>query len=218
MTRRRKIVVPPGRSKTRSIAERQRELVARIADLKSARSLETDFTRRRRLRGQLTLARATLRKLESKMRRSEAAVAAVIAPNPGWRLICRRQFRTATELFNAGAEISPEALGRNFRAFLENRFVEWVPPGTPITVKAQKLAAPPPAAKPNPKVVIVHDADAVSSYRRTVKAVADAIDGDFARARILVQLDPLGSELYQRSQRIMGEIAERSRKPMETLL
>lgn len=122
--------------------------------------------------------------IEDEMRQQHDSVA-VVPPTPGWRLIAHRQFQTGTQQFNVGCEVPVESLGKNFRAFLSGHYVEWHPPSVPITVTAKPLPPPPAPPKGNPPIEIIHDLDAVASWKATVSLMTERCDGNAARARAI---------------------------------
>jgi hypothetical protein len=199
-------------------AARAAELRDRIAALSEALASEKDFSRQCRLLLSRKRARAALRKAEARMKRMNEAAAVAPPPGADWKLIARRQFRAGQTLYKAGCAVDVADLGRNLQAFIAGHYVAWCPPNTVVTAKPVHLSAPATAmSKPNPPAAIVHDADPVTSWRKSVSAMAAQLDDDHARARDLLLRDAHGSELYQRAQRVLGERAERSRQPMEIL-
>lgn len=141
---------------------------------------------------------------DGKMRRHDEPPAAA-PPSADWKLICRRQIRTADKIYNCGCEVPLEACGRNLAALLNARAVAWVKPGTPISAKPIDLPPPPPPQKQNPKIEIVDDVDVVASWKKTLALTAQRLDEDFGKARDLLMKDEKASELFRRATRVFCE-------------
>jgi len=147
-------------------------------------------------------ARRRFTKIEDETMRRHDDSPVAVPPGAGWRLVAKRRFQTATQIFDVGCAVEVAQLGKNFAALLGSHFVGWVPPSTLITVKAKPLPAPPAPAKGNPPVEIVHDADVVASWRKTVSLMTDRCGGNAARARDLLLANPVASEIYLRATRV----------------
>ncbi len=125
----------------------------------------------------------------------------VAAPHEKWILIVRRRLRANDTVYDVGCSIEPAALGKNYQALLDARFVMWQPGQVG---NAKPRAAPPtsPPQAPNPPIVIVPDLDPVSSWKKSVAAMTKLMGGDQSRARSWMLTDDKASRLYQRAARI----------------
>jgi hypothetical protein len=142
--------------------------------------------------------------IKTKPRRMVREPVSAVPPATGWRLLAQRSFSTATKVFSRGCEVSPNDLGRNLRAMIDNGFVRSCPPGTPITATARERPIPQTEpAKPKPKIkIIVLGDDVIGSWHATVKEMTKRCGGNGQRARDLLMIDNAGSELFCRAQRI----------------
>lgn len=130
----------------------------------------------------------------------------VAAPHQGWVLIARRRIQSDHQIYDVGCEVPPAALGRNFQALLDARFVGWVPSNETSRAKPPRRAAPPePARRPNPPILIVADRDAVTSWKKSVVQMTKLTGGDRVRARDLLLADDAGSRLFLKAARIAAE-------------
>jgi hypothetical protein len=142
------------------------------------------------------------------MRNDEASVS-IVPPQKNWRLQVCRRIQTNGKVYNVGCAIEPEALGRNFRALMDNRSVRWVPPDTVITATPQQLPEPT-REPPRPVVeIITVENDAVASWKKTYAAMIKKCGNNPALARDILMGDRTAAALYQDAMRVAYSNAKR---------
>jgi hypothetical protein len=124
------------------------------------------------------------------------------SPGKGWVLIARRQITGGGKIYPTGSEVEIEHLGPNWRALLDAHYCEWRPIADRSSLpKSRDLApAPPPSGKP--EVKIIHDPDALASWRLTKAEMVRACDGNVARAEDLLMANRQAVHIYQVAVRI----------------
>jgi len=125
-------------------------------------------------------------------------------PGKGFHLIACKRFICGCKVYDAGCGVSPEAMGKNFAAMMNNGYVRWVPP----RVKAGGLPRDLPAlepSKPRPEVVIIEDADIEVAWRKTREASAKSFDGDWGRSLDALESHPRGKQMADLYQRVAAE-------------
>jgi hypothetical protein len=130
------------------------------------------------------------------------------------RYVVRTRRTAGGKVYNLGAEITAEACGRNFRAWLANHDIEPAQNGVALTGSVVDL--PVSAAKPNPQPVIVDTGDPVSDWFASKAATVAACKGNSGLAMDLMMGVPALRELYKLASRI-GTESERVRRKLQSL-
>jgi hypothetical protein len=128
------------------------------------------------------------------------------APNVGWRLISRRRFSAGGNVYDRGAAVPVEALGKNYQQLLDNGVIGWTPPSkVNAAVVVRAAPAPPPPRTGSLIVVFVDDPNPIIAFKKTVAATAERNSLDHELARNLIFGTDKGSRLFQLATRVASE-------------
>jgi hypothetical protein len=130
-------------------------------------------------------------------------------PAAGFVLVAKRQLRLDGAVYPCGSVVPVAALGKNYQAMLDARFICWSPPSTQPRPSAR--AAPPPAPPPSkPVPVFVDNANVYLAWCESVKATMEKNAIGEVRAREVLQGSRAGRDFYLTAQRA-GCVAEAKR-------
>jgi len=131
-------------------------------------------------------------------------------PGQDFWLRVRRQFTAGGKIYDPGNRVEPVTLGANLKVFISSQICEWTAPNIRPTGAPRDV--PPPAPPiPNPPVTIIDDPDVVESWRKSLRAMTEAFNGDHGRARDSLLHSDAGGELYRRAAKVLADRESREK-------